>query len=57
MESRDSPDSFRFTVTTGDGGEMVTQEDTIFVQGMNPETTEEEIAEHFGSIGLIKVCC
>ncbi|XP_062703130.1 RNA-binding protein cabeza isoform X2 [Aedes albopictus] len=41
-------------VATGDGGEMVTQEDTIFVQGMNPETTEEEIAEHFGSIGLIK---
>ncbi|XP_065095721.1 RNA-binding protein cabeza isoform X4 [Ochlerotatus camptorhynchus] len=37
-----------------DGGEMVTQEDTIFIQGMSTETTEEEIAERFGSIGLIK---
>lgn len=34
---------------------MVTQEDTIFIQGMSTETTEEEIAERFGSIGLIKV--
>ncbi|XP_062556650.1 RNA-binding protein cabeza-like [Armigeres subalbatus] len=33
---------------------MVTQEDTIFIQGMTPETTEEEIAERFGSIGVIK---
>lgn len=36
-------------------GEMITQEDTIFIQGMTPETTEEEIAERFGSIGVIKV--
>ncbi|XP_049301174.1 RNA-binding protein cabeza-like isoform X5 [Anopheles funestus] len=35
-------------------GEMITQEDTIFIQGMTPETTEEEIAERFGSIGVIK---
>lgn len=34
---------------------MVTQEDTIFVAGMNPDSTEEEIADHFGSIGIIKV--
>lgn len=34
---------------------MVTQEDTIFVSGMNPQSTEEDIAEHFGAIGIIKV--
>lgn len=31
------------------------QEDTIFVSGMNPELTEEDIGEHFGAIGVIKV--
>lgn len=31
------------------------QVDTIFVSGMNPELTEDEIAQHFGSIGVIKV--
>lgn len=36
-------------------GDMVTQEDTIFVSGMTPETTEDDIATHFGAIGLIKV--
>lgn len=41
----------------GDGGnnDMITQEDTIFVSGMNPQTTEEDIANHFGAIGIIKV--
>lgn len=34
---------------------MVTQEDTIFIQGMNPSTTEDELCQHFGSIGIIKV--
>lgn len=34
---------------------MVTQEDTIFVSGMNTETTEDDIANHFGAIGIIKV--
>lgn len=34
---------------------MVTQEDTIFVSGMDTETTEDEIANHFGAIGIIKV--
>lgn len=34
---------------------MITQEDTIFVAGMNTEATEEDIANHFGAIGLIKV--
>lgn len=33
---------------------MVTQEDTIFIQGMNPSTTEDELCQHFGSIGIIK---
>lgn len=36
-------------------GDMVTQEDTIFVAGMNPQTTENDIADHFGAIGIIKV--
>lgn len=39
----------------GGSGDMVTQEDTIFVSGMDPETTEDEIANHFGAIGIIKV--
>lgn len=34
---------------------MVTQEDTIFVSGMDAQTTEDEIANHFGAIGIIKV--
>lgn len=34
---------------------MITQEDTIFVAGMNADATEEDIANHFGAIGLIKV--
>lgn len=34
---------------------MVTQEDTIFVSGMDPSISEEEICQHFGAIGIIKV--
>lgn len=34
---------------------MVTQEDTIFVSGMDPQTNEDDIANHFGAIGIIKV--
>lgn len=34
---------------------MVTQEDTIFVSGMDPSISEEEICQHFGAIGVIKV--
>nr|XP_012150939.1 PREDICTED: RNA-binding protein cabeza-like isoform X3 [Megachile rotundata] len=33
---------------------MVTQEDTIFVSGMDPSISEEEICQHFGAIGIIK---
>lgn len=33
---------------------MVTQEDTIFVSGMDTRCDEEEIGRHFGQIGLIK---
>lgn len=36
-------------------GDLVIQEDTIFISGMNTRTTEEEIKDHFGAIGLIKV--
>lgn len=39
----------------GSGSDMVTQEDTIFVSGMGPDTTEDDIANHFGAIGIIKV--
>lgn len=37
------------------GGDMITQEDTVFVSGMSPNLTEEDIEQHFGSIGVIKV--
>lgn len=33
---------------------MITQEDTIFICGMDPETSEDDIAQHFGAIGVIK---
>lgn len=33
---------------------MITQEDTIFVSGMDPSTTEQDIETHFGAIGIIK---
>ncbi|KAG5670345.1 hypothetical protein PVAND_000619 [Polypedilum vanderplanki] len=38
----------------GSGGDMVVQDDTIFVSGMDPQITESEINNHFGSIGIIK---
>lgn len=38
-----------------DSGDMVVQEDTIFVSGMDPQTSEDDIANHFGAIGIIKV--
>lgn len=37
------------------GNDMITQEDTIFVAGMDPSTTEQDIETHFGAIGIIKV--
>lgn len=40
----------------GGGGDFIVQEDTVFVSGMNPDLTEEDIADHFGAIGVIKVC-
>jgi len=40
---------------SGGGDGMVTQEDTIFVSGMDPSISEEEICQHFGAIGIIKV--
>lgn len=33
---------------------MVVQDDTVFVSGMDPEVTESEINDHFGAIGIIK---
>lgn len=32
----------------------MTQDDTIFVCGMDSEVTENDINDHFGSIGIIK---
>ncbi len=45
---------------TGDrygGGDptMEIQHDTVFVTGLAPEVSEQDIGEHFGSIGIIKV--
>lgn len=37
------------------GNDMIIQEDTIFVSGMSPQTSEDDIANHFGAIGIIKV--
>lgn len=34
---------------------MVVQDDTVFVSGMDPDVTESEINTHFGAIGIIKV--
>ena len=40
----------------GDGKpEIVKQPDTIFIQGLDETTTQQELQEHFGSIGLVKV--
>lgn len=39
----------------GGGGEMIVQEDTVFISGMDQNLTEEDIAAHFGAIGVIKV--
>lgn len=36
------------------GAEVMTQDDTIFVSGMDAEVTENDINDHFGSIGIIK---
>lgn len=42
--------------SNGGNDRMVVQEDTVFVSGMNTDITEDEICQHFGAIGLIKVC-
>lgn len=34
---------------------IVVQDDTVFVSGMDTEVTESEINTHFGAIGIIKV--
>lgn len=36
-------------------GDFIVQEDTIFVSGMSSNTSEADIEQHFGSIGIIKV--
>ena len=32
------------------------QEDTVFISGIPPHVTVEQIGDMFGSIGIIKVC-
>lgn len=39
----------------GAGREMEVQQDTIFVSNMGQDVTEEQLIQHFGSIGVIKV--
>lgn len=38
----------------GNDSEVIVQQDTIFVQGMEPSVTTDEIAEFFGVLGIIK---
>ena len=38
-------------------GDIITQEDTVFVQGLDESATPEQIAAHFGQIGMVKVYC
>lgn len=35
--------------------DLVMQEDTIFVSGMPDDASEDDVKDHFGSIGVIKV--
>lgn len=51
-DSRGSGGGDRFR---GDSSDLVMQEDTIFVSCMPPHATEEDVKDHFGSIGVIKV--
>ena len=36
--------------------DFIVQEDTIFISGMSPSLTEDDVRDHFGAIGIIKVC-
>lgn len=51
--------AFRFSydiwLAGGGNSDFIVQEDTVFVSGMNPDLNEEDIAQHFGAIGVIKV--
>ena len=51
-DSRGGSSSDRFR---GESADLVMQEDTIFVSGMPTNATEDDVKEHFGSIGVIKV--
>ena len=41
----------------GGGMEKVKQPDTVFIQGLPLDVTQEQLKEHFGGIGMIKVRC
>lgn len=56
MNSKQSTKSIIFNYFIGGSdGELVTQEDTIFVSGMANDIDEEALCKHFGAIGIIKV--
>ena len=38
-----------------EGGEPMKQPDTIFIQGLGPDITQDQLKEHFGTAGPIKV--
>ena len=39
----------------GGGMEKVKQPDTVFIQGLPLDVTQDQLKEHFGGIGMIKV--
>ena len=41
----------------GAGQDMEIQQDTVFITGMDRNVSEDDLAQHFGSIGIIKVWC
>lgn len=40
----------------GGSGDMMEMVDTIFVSGLPDDIDEDGLVQHFGSIGVIKVC-
>lgn len=45
-----------FVFAGGGGGDMMEMVDTIFVSGLPEDIDEDGLVQHFGSIGVIKVC-
>lgn len=45
-----------FVFAGGGGGDMMEMVDTIFVSGLPEDIDVDGLVQHFGSIGVIKVC-